>query len=175
MRLSAVAASDRRTEVYRITDGGDLQCRSLESAKSEEGWSAWERAPFEPEAVGVAAISGWPEQIEVFVIDRAGVVWNRWWWSGRGWAPQDGFNSLGTPFANEDIRGFSALGAGAGHFNVFVEARDGRVAVLPHVDSAQGPVWRRCEGPDALSDGWWPAFGPASSEVYRVAATVRAG
>jgi hypothetical protein len=163
MKLAAVAASDKRTEVYRVSAGGVLESRLLAGSK----WSAWSRAPFEDEAVGVAALSGWPEQIEVFVLDRRGRVWNRWWWHERGWLPEQSFSPLGQPFPSGTVRGFSAISAGEGHFNVFVELEDGRSAVLPHVEGPDGPHWRRCEGPDALGDGWWPAYDVLPSGVYR--------
>lgn len=166
MKLSTVAASDRRTEAWRVTEDGQLKRRWLDAGAAE--WSPWRHVPFAPRALGVAAISGWPEQIEVFVVDASGAVWNRWWWLDRGWLPRDGaFNPLGRPFAEVGVRGFSALSAGAGHFDVFVEAADDRTAVLPHVEGPDGPHWRRCEGAEALGDGWWPAYAPASRGAYR--------
>ena len=163
MKLAADAASDLRTEIYRVTDSGFLECRSLVGAR----WSPWSRAPFERKAAGVAALSGWPEQIEVFVLDCRGGVWNRWWWHERGWTPEQGFNPLGQPFSRGTVRGFSAINAGDGHFNVFVELDDGRNAMLPHVAGPDGPYWKRCMEPIALGDGWWPAYSPVPSGVYR--------
>jgi hypothetical protein len=163
VKLAAVAAANRRTEIYRVTDSGLLECRSLVGVE----WSPWSRAPFEHEAVGVAALSGWPEQIEVFVLDCRGGVWNRWWWHERGWLPEQGFNPLGRPFSRGTARGFSAINSGDGHFNVFVELDDGRSAMLPHVAGPDGPYWRRCKEPGALGDGWWPAYSRGPIGVYR--------
>jgi hypothetical protein len=167
MTISAVAASDRRVEVFRITSNGRLLQRWLDLAAAGTGWSGWHTAPIEAAAVAVAAISGWDEQIEVFVLDNLGRVWNRWWWQCRGWTPTDGFNLLGAPFGPRS-RDLSAFSAGHGHFNVFVEAPDGELAVLPHVNGPNGPFWQRCTGPRSLGDGWWPAFSPPDG-VYRMA------
>jgi hypothetical protein len=163
VKLATVAATNRRTEIYRVTDGGSLECRSFVAAK----WSPWSRTPFEHWAIGVATLSGWPDQIEIFVLDRRGGVWNRWWRHGKEWLPKRGFNPLGRPFRQGKARGFSAVSAGDGHFNVFVEQEDGRTAVLPHVAGPDGPHWWRCDGPEALGDGWWSAFGPLPSGIYR--------
>lgn len=167
MLVSAVAAAFHRTVVFRITDDGGLEQRWVEPGCVGDGWSAWERAPFDRRAIGVAAISGWDEQIEVFLVDSSGHVWNRWWWRDRGWTPPDAFNPLGAPFVGSESRGLAALSAGGGHFNVFLEAVDGRWAVLPHLPGPRGASWLRCDRPDALGDGWWPAFGPAAPMIYR--------
>jgi hypothetical protein len=167
MTISAVAASDRRTEVFRIDAVGNLEHRWLDTTNPEAEWTTWCRAPFEPTALAVAAISGWDEQIEVFVLDSSGTVWNRWWWYDRGWTPADRFNPLGAPFGASESHALSALSAGDGHFNVFVEAVDGRLAVLPHVNGPEGPFWHRCDSPEILGDGWWPAFTSASTRTYR--------
>lgn len=167
MTVSAAAASSRRTEVYRVMAPGLLEHRWLDTSDAGAVWTDWVRAPFPPTAVVVAAISGWDEQLEVFVVDRSGQVWNRRWWHGRGWEPADRFNPLGAPFGTVHPRSLAALSAGGGHFNVFVEDRDGRLAMLPHVNGSDGPHWRRCGGPEALRDGWWPAFHVVSSGGYR--------
>ncbi|MCX2950179.1 hypothetical protein [Lentzea sp. NEAU-D7] len=167
MKISAVAASDLRTEVFQVNSAGDLEHRWLDTTRPAAEWTAWRRAPFEPVAVAVAAISGWAEQIEVFVLDTSGTVWNRWWWHDRGWTPVDRFNPLGAPFGRSGSRDLSALSAGNGHFNVFVGAEDGRLAVLPHINGPQGPYWHRCDTAERLGDGWWPAFSPASTGAYR--------
>jgi hypothetical protein len=168
MAMSAIAASDRRTEVFRVTSTGAVEHRWLDTAAPSPEWSAWCRAPFEPAAVAVSAISGWDEQIEVFVLDDLGRVWNRWWWHDRGWTPTHEFNPLGTPFGPAiRPRALSALSAGGGHFNVFVQAPDGRLAMLPHVLGPEGPHWHHCGDPEALDDGWWPAFSPVSIGMYR--------
>jgi hypothetical protein len=166
MTIAVVAASDRRTEVYRLTSYGRLEHRWLDTSRPEHGWTEWQRAPFEGTAVAVAAISGWDEQVEIFVLDAEGQVWNRWWWHDRGWQPKGGFNPLGAPFPFR-ARALSALSAGNGHFNVFVESADGELAVLPHVNGADGYYWRRSCGPDALNDGWWPTFAPSSKDAFR--------
>lgn len=167
MSVGASAASHRRTEVYRVTAAGSLEHRWLDTSRPGTTWTDWQRAPFAHAAVAVAAISGWDEQIEVFVVDRSCRVWNRWWWYERGWEPADRFNPLGAPFGQIQPRALSALSAGGGHFNVFVEGPDGQMAMLPHVNGPGGPFWRRCEGPEALGDGWWPAFGALPEGVYR--------
>jgi hypothetical protein len=163
--ISAVAASDRRVEVFRVTGDGRLEHRWLDLTAVDPVWSRWQAAPLETAAVAVAAISGWDEQIEIFVLDHAGHVWNWWWWQSRGWTPSSGLNPLGAPFG-PGSRGLSAFSAGHGHFNVFVEGPRGDLAVLPHVLGPDGPFWRRCSGPRSLGDGWWPAFGQPQG-IYR--------
>lgn len=165
MRLAAVAASNRRTTVFRVTDSGRLVHRWIDEGQSR--WAEWSPAPLEVQAQGVAAISGWPEQIEVFALDVDGGVWNRWWWADRSWTPA-GFNWLGRPFPEERAIAVSALSAGDGHFNVFVESQSGEMAVLPHLPGEGGATWRRCEHPSALGDGWWPAWDPDSVGAFRV-------
>lgn len=167
MKLVAIAASDRRTELFRVTDSGQLEHRWLIADSGGAEWSAWSFAPFDGQVVDVAAISGWSEQIEVFVLDDVGGVWNRWWWEHKGWEPTDGFDFRGRPFQGQPVRGIAALSAGGGHFNVFVEAQDGRVAMLPHLARA-GKTWLLCDSDDALGDGWWPAFEGDPERLYRV-------
>ena len=127
-------------------------------------------APFAPVAVAVAAISGWDEQIEVFVADRLGrvepvvVVPAR---LGARRPVQPARCAVRSNAAAEFLVGV-AHSAGDGHFNVFVEGLDGQLAVLPHVIGPEGPFWRRCEGREALGDGWWPAFDDSlPHSVYR--------
>lgn len=167
MTLIAVAASDRRTELFRLSPAGAIEHRWLVGGSGQARWSPWSFAPFTGTAIGLAAISGWSEQVEVFVLDDTGGVWNRWWWEDRGWEPADGFEFHGRPFGDEPVRSIAALSAGGGHFDVFVEALDGRIAVLPHLDRP-GPRWLLCTTDAALGDGWWPAFGDGLEQLYRV-------
>lgn len=167
MTLVAVAASDRRTELFRVTASGELEHRWLGAKPGEARWSPWSIAPFVGKVIDVAAISGWPEQIEVFVLDGSGGVWNRWWWEHKGWEPADRFDFRGRPFRDDPVRGIAALSAGGGHFNVFVEAQDGRTAMLPHL-VREGEKWQLCDSSVALGDGWWPAFEADLRGLYRV-------
>jgi hypothetical protein len=164
--ICAIAASDRRTHVFRISTDRTLEHRWLDTANPEAQWTSWQRDPFRHPVAGVTAISGWEEQIEVFLLDSSGRVWNRWWWQQRGWAPRAAFNPLGTPFAGCEATSITALNAGRGHFNVFVEAANGQIAMLPHVTGPDGHFWLRCTGPEALDDGWWPAFESTSHGAY---------
>jgi hypothetical protein len=93
MKLVATAASDRRTELFRVTESGQLEHRWLSAGPRQANWSAWSVAPFDGQVVDIAVISGWPEHIEIFVLDDAGGVWNRWWWEHKGWEPADGLTS----------------------------------------------------------------------------------
>ncbi len=172
MTIAAVVASDVRLEVYRVTAGGGVEHRWLDASADVGTWTEWQRSPFDRVAQAVSAISGWGKQIEVFVLDIEGEVWNRWWWKDRGWLPVAGYNRLGRPFVG-DAHQISAVNTGSGHFNLFVEAVDGRLAMLPHVNGPDGPYWRRCPYLDALNDGWWPAFSPISNETYRQSGTRR--
>lgn len=165
-RILAVAASNVRTVVLRVTDAGHLEHRWLPAHDGDPGWSPWMRAPFDGQVSDAAALSGWPRQIEIFVLDADGGVWNRWWWDNRGWEPSHDFSYRGRPFAGP-AAGIAALSAGGGHFNVFVTSHDGRVAMLPHVNSFD-QKWRPCPGDTDLQDGWWPAFDYTGDDIaYR--------
>ncbi len=166
VKLVAVAASDVRSEIFRLTPAGELEQRWLSGKRGERRWSSWSVAPFAGNIVDVAAISGWPSHIEVFVLDDVGGVWNRWWWEDRGWQPEGGFEFHGRPFGEISAQAIAALSGGDGHFNVFVEAFDGQLAMLPHLPR-DVDNWQLCESDGALADGWWPAFAPPSDRVYR--------
>ena len=165
MRLAVVAASDQCAMAFRVV-GASVEERSLDTTVPNSEWTQWGRAPFESQAVAVAAISGWDTQIELFVLDAAGQVWNRWWWLGRGWTPTASFNLLGTPFPDRQSRDLAACSAGGGHFMLCVQHADGTVATLPHVNGPDGPFWLRCHEQAALGDGWWPAFGTIARPAY---------
>ena len=145
MLIACVAAGANRTAVFRVTNDGSLEHRWIDAARTPQ-WCPWQRAPFDGDAAGVAAISGWDEQIEVFVLDRGGCVWNRWWWVDRGWIPSDGFNRLGTPFPGRPTRGLSALSAGSGHFDVMVEAADGSVRSVTTYPRHRRPILAALQG-----------------------------
>ncbi|QKV80635.1 hypothetical protein [Amycolatopsis sp. Hca4] len=166
MTMVAVAASDLHWEVHRVTADGAVEHRWLDTATGASEWTGWRRSPFHGTAAALSALSGWDRQLEVFVLDVEGRVWNRWWWQDRGWSPVGGYNGLGRPFS-DGARHISAVNAGQGHFTVFVEAADGKIAMLPHVVGPGGPHWRRCPHADSLGDGWWPAFAPGSGAAYR--------
>jgi hypothetical protein len=166
MSFAAVSAGPHRTELYRIRDGR-VESRTIEA--SDARWSDWTATPFDGRAIGVAAISGWPEQIEVFVLDDTGAVFNRWWWTGKGWLPSDGFSPLGRPFDQAAAPQLAVFNAGGGHFNLFVSTGE-TIAMLPHLFTPDGLTWQRCKGPESLGDGWWPAFGPSPRDVYRLEA-----
>lgn len=164
--ICAIAASSERTYLLRLT-AHHAEHRWLDTTRPAESWSSWESLPFAGHVVDIAAVSGWDQQIEIFVLDSHGQVWNRWWWPETGWTPRSEFNPLGTPFDDSESSSIAALNAGGGHFVVFVEAADGRVAVLPHISDGNRPAWRRHPEPQALNDGWWPAFPSSSHAVYR--------
>ena len=168
--ICAITASDRCTHLFRVTTERALQHRWLDTTDPAAQWTSWQGAPFPHPVAGVGAISGWEEQIEIFLLDTSGRVWNRWWWQQRGWIPQDTFNLLGTPFASGQATSITALTSGKGHFNVFVEAVGGQIAMLPHIAGPEGYFWLRCTGPEALDDGWWPALKSTSHRAYRWAA-----
>lgn len=167
MRIIAVAASTVRTMVLRVSASGRLEQRWLPFDDANPAWSDWTEAPFGGEVIDAAAISGWPQQIEIFVLDSHGGVWNRWWWPDKGWKPESGFSYRGRPFG-QPASAITALNAGNGHFNVFVESHDGRIATLPHVNTYDSK-WRPCpSATNGLHDGWWPAFDYTAADiVYR--------
>lgn len=166
IRIVATAASAARTMLLRIDDTGRLEQRWLPASDDDGGWTPWMIAPIDAPVADVAVISGWSRQIEIFVLDSDGGVWNRWWWEDRDWEPRDGFSYRGRPFGGP-AAGIAALSAGDGHFNVFVAALDGRIATLPHVDTFE-VKWRSCPHGRGLNDGWWPAFDYTEDDVvYR--------
>jgi hypothetical protein len=167
--MAAVAASTLRTDVVRISTGGAIEQRTLE--KNAADWTPWRSAGFGGRAIALSALSGSPGQVEIFALDDVGGVWNRWWRSEPGWLPAGGFNPLGRPFTHGAVD-IAAFSAGAGYFACFVEHRDGQMALLPHQPGRDGvATWRRCMRPDALGDGWWPAFVNDSAATYRSHAT----
>lgn len=149
--------------LLKVTASGRLEHRWLPAEQGAAGWSAWTPAPFDGRILDVVAISGWPQQIEIFVLDAEGSVWNRWWWKDRDWEPKTGFSYRGRPFGGP-AAGIAALSAGEGHFNVFVASLDGRIATLPHVQTYE-TKWRPCPQRHDLHDGWWPAFDYSTDDI----------
>lgn len=149
--MASAAVEQHHEEVWRVTERQRIEHRW----HSDGSWSDWYNFEFERPALDVAAVSGWPDHIEVYVLDTTGRVWHRWWWKNSLWDPA--FHDLGQPFGGDAPRGISATSAHPGHMDVFVEAADGRVANLWYVDGGGG--WNHCEDEWALTDGWWP-FSP---------------
>lgn len=147
MGLASAAVRGHHGEVWRVTPRHRVEHRWFENGR----WSEWHDFTFERPALDVAAVSGWREHIEVFVLDRNGTVWHRWWWKDSGWHPR--FEDLGRPFGTIATRGISAFSAQDGHMDVLVEAEDGRIANMWFED---GRGWRGCDDASSLGDGWWP-------------------
>jgi predicted nucleotide-binding protein len=142
--LALVAVKGGHYEAFRIRGTG------VEHRRREKHWSAWtEFGGFSGEALDVAAVSAWPQHAEVFVLLASGEVVHRSWWKEKGWGR---FHSLGKPFGGGSVRGVAAATLEEGHQEVFVEAPDGAIANLWHVDGD----WHRNGDPATqLGDGWW--------------------
>lgn len=86
-------------------------------------WSGWEDFGFDHGARDVAATSGWPEHIELFVLAADGIVWHRWWWLAERWN-EEGFLQLGQPFEDHECRAHAIAAASRhpGHMDVQVQS-----------------------------------------------------
>ena len=73
----------RSSASSRSADAESLTRRRVEHRHVP--WRVFHDFEFDRPAIDVAAVSGWPEHAEVFVLDRTGRVWHRWWWKEGGW------------------------------------------------------------------------------------------
>jgi hypothetical protein len=139
-------------ELFRVTPEGRIEHRWFPRTEDRDDpyWSGWVDFPFRGRAVDVAAVSAWPEHLEVFVLDAEGKVWNRFWWLEGRWNP-DSFRYLGKPFASAQATAIAAASWAVGHMDVQVEAVDRRVRNIWY----DGNRWRYR---NEETSEWWEAW-----------------
>lgn len=166
VRLIAVAASTVRTMVLRITASGTLEHRWVPTDDTTPGWSDWTEAPFDGRIVDAAAISGWPQQIEISSLML------------RAASGTDG----GGPTEAGSLRRGSPTAASRSQRPPPLSLRSAPVMAtstsssrpttarspLPHVNTFD-TKWRQCPlHVNEMADGWWPAFDYTAADIiYR--------